>query len=33
MTKDKSTEIRVGESISGDCEKLLSYKIYTKLHF
>ena len=35
MTKDKSSEIHIGEIIikSGDCEKLLDVKIDSKLHF
>ena len=35
MTKDKSSEIHVGESIikSSNCEKLLGIKIDSKLHF
>ena len=35
MTKDKSSEIHIGEIIvkSGDCEKLLSVKIDSKLYF
>ena len=35
MTKDKSSEIHVGESIikSSGCEKLLGIKIDSKLHF
>ena len=34
MTKDKSSEICVGEIIikSGDCEELLGVKINSKLH-
>ena len=35
MTKDKSSEIHIAESIirSCDCEKLLGIKIDSKLHF
>ena len=35
ITKDKSSEIHIGESIikSSDFEKLLGIKIYSKLHF
>ena len=35
ITKDKSSEIHIGESIikSSDCEKLLDIKIDSKLHF
>ena len=35
MTKDKSLEIHIGETIIkiGDCEKLLGVKIDLKLHF
>ena len=35
MTKDKSSEIHIGESIikSSDCEKLLCTKIDSKFHF
>ena len=35
ITKDKSSEIHIGESIikSSDCEKLLRIKIDSKLHF
>ena len=35
MTKGKSSKIHIGESIikSSDCEKLLGFKIYSKLHF
>ena len=35
ITKDKSSEIHIGESIikSSDCKKLLDIKIDLKLHF
>ena len=35
MTKDKSSEIHIGESIvkSSGCEKVLGIKINSKLHF
>ena len=35
MTKDKSSEIHIGEIIikSGDCEKLLGVTVDSKLHF
>ena len=35
MTKDKSSEIHIGESIvkSSGCEKVLDNKIDSKLHF
>ena len=35
FTKDKSSEIHIGESIikSSDCKKLLDFKIDSKLHF
>ena len=35
MTKDKSLEISIGESIvkSSDCKKLLGIKFDSKLHF
>ena len=35
MTRDKSSEIHIGESIvkSSDCEKVLGIKIDSKLHF
>ena len=35
FTKDKSSEIHIGESIikSSDCEKLLCTKIDSKFHF
>ena len=35
MSKDKSSEIHIGENIvkNDDCEKLLGVKIDSKLHF
>ena len=35
ITKDKSSEIHIGDSIieSSDCKKLLGIKIDSKLHF
>ena len=35
ITKDKSSEIHIGQSIikSSDCKKLLDIKINSKLHF
>ena len=35
ITKDKSSEIHIGESIikRSDCEKLVDIKIDSKLHF